>query len=187
MPQVYVCPLSRIAETVASSNASHLVSLINDSTPVARPDSIPEANHLFLGINDIVEPMDGMILPGTEHVERLVGFVGGWHPVRPIVVHLLRRHQPFDRGRLHHPLRPQAGARRGRPRPAHARRLALRHAEPAAGRDRRCPARPERADGRCRAGNRPRRLRGGEHALRARARGLACPGASSPVPRSRSA
>lgn len=87
MPQVYVCPLSRIAETVARSNASHLVSLINDSTPVARPESIPEANHLFLGINDIIEPMDGMILPGTEHVERLVGFVGGWHPVRPIVVH----------------------------------------------------------------------------------------------------
>ena len=87
MPQVYVCPLSRIAETVASSNASHLVSLINDSTPVVRPESIPEANHLFLGINDIVEPMDGMVLPATEHVERLVGFIGAWQPVRPIVVH----------------------------------------------------------------------------------------------------
>ncbi len=87
MPQVYVCPLSRIAETVARSNASHLVSLINDNTPVVRPDTIPEANHLFLGINDIVEPMDGMILPASEHVERLVGFIGAWHPVRPIVAH----------------------------------------------------------------------------------------------------
>jgi predicted protein tyrosine phosphatase len=87
MPQVYVCPLSRIAETVASSNASHLVTLINDGTPVTRPESIPEANHLFLGMNDIVEPMDGLVLPGAEHVERLVDFVGGWHPVRPIVVH----------------------------------------------------------------------------------------------------
>ncbi len=87
MPHVYVCPLSRIAETVASTDASHLVSLINDGTPVTRPDTIPAENHLFLGINDIVEPMDGMILPGAQHVETLVDFVGGWHPVRPIVVH----------------------------------------------------------------------------------------------------
>ena len=41
MPQVYVCPLSRIAETVAQSNASHLVSLINDNTPVVRPADDP--------------------------------------------------------------------------------------------------------------------------------------------------
>jgi predicted protein tyrosine phosphatase len=106
MPQVYVCPLSRIAETVARSNASHLVSLINDSTPVPRPDTIPEANHLFLGINDIVEPMDGLILPATEHVERLVDFIGlapGPADRRP----LLCRDQPLDGSGLHHPLHPQ--------------------------------------------------------------------------------
>jgi len=87
MPQVYVCPLSRIAETVTRSNASHLISLINDDSPVLRPPSIPETNHLFLGINDIVEPMDGMVLPAEEHVVRLIDFIGGWEPVRPIVVH----------------------------------------------------------------------------------------------------
>ena len=87
MPQVYVCPLSRIAETVEQSNASHLVSLINDNTPVTRPLSIPAENHLFLGINDIVEPLDGMVLPAEEHIDQLIGFVSGWTPVRPIVVH----------------------------------------------------------------------------------------------------
>ena len=87
MPQVYVCPLSRIAETVASANASHLVSLMNVGTPVPRPATIPAPNHLFIGMNDIVEPMDGMVLPASEHVERLVAFVTGWQPVRPIVVH----------------------------------------------------------------------------------------------------
>jgi predicted protein tyrosine phosphatase len=87
MPQVYVCPLSRIAETVADSNASHLISLINENTAVVRPDSIPEENHLFLGINDIVEPLDGMVLPAEEHVEQLIDFVAGWEPIRPIVVH----------------------------------------------------------------------------------------------------
>jgi predicted protein tyrosine phosphatase len=85
MPQVYVCPLSRIAETVAVANASHLVSLID--IPVVRPHSIPEENHLFLGINDIVEPLDGMVLPAGEHVEQLIDFITAWQPVRPIVVH----------------------------------------------------------------------------------------------------
>jgi predicted protein tyrosine phosphatase len=87
MPQVHVCPLSRVAATVAASGASHLVSLINDSTPVLRPSSILEENHLFLGINDIVEPMDGMVLPAEEHVQELIDFVGRWRPARPIVVH----------------------------------------------------------------------------------------------------
>src|SRR5690554_6885059 len=87
MPAVHVCPLSQIAVVVDRSRASHLVSLINDSTPVERPPSIPEANHLFLGINDIVEPQDGMVLPGEEHVERLIAFARGWHRNRPMVVH----------------------------------------------------------------------------------------------------
>jgi len=87
MPEVHVCPLSLVPETVKRARASHLVSLINDNTPVARPSSIAAENHLFLGINDIVEPMDGMVLPAEDHVRELIAFVGGWDRERPIVVH----------------------------------------------------------------------------------------------------
>ncbi|MCR4282056.1 MAG: protein tyrosine phosphatase [Bauldia sp.] len=87
MPFVHVCPLSQVAATVASAGASHLVSLINDGTLVARPDSIDEINHLFLGINDITEPQDGMVLPGEEHVRRLVAFADAWERDRPMVIH----------------------------------------------------------------------------------------------------
>jgi predicted protein tyrosine phosphatase len=87
MPAVYVCPLSQIAPTVASTRASHLVSLINNGTLVARPETIPEPNHLFLGVNDIVEAQEGMVLPGEEHVRRLVDFADGWDRARPMVVH----------------------------------------------------------------------------------------------------
>jgi predicted protein tyrosine phosphatase len=87
MPFVYVCPLSRIAATVESSGASHLVSLINDGALVVRPQSIPEANHLFLGINDITEPQDGMVLPGEEHVRQLIAFAESWERRQPMVVH----------------------------------------------------------------------------------------------------
>lgn len=87
MPAVYVCSLSQIAATVASTNASHLVTLINDGTLVVRPDSIPAGNHLFIGINDITEPQDGMVVPGEEHVERLLDFASAWDRNRPMVVH----------------------------------------------------------------------------------------------------
>jgi predicted protein tyrosine phosphatase len=87
MPSIHVCSLSRIADTVAATRASHLVSLINDDTAVVRPASIAAGNHLFLGINDITEPQDGMVLPGEEHVRLLIGFAEAWHREQPMVVH----------------------------------------------------------------------------------------------------
>jgi predicted protein tyrosine phosphatase len=87
MPAVYVCSLAQVAATVASTRASHLMSLINASTPVPRPESIAEANHLFVGINDIIEAQDGMVLPGEEHVQRVIDFASAWDRTRPMVVH----------------------------------------------------------------------------------------------------
>jgi predicted protein tyrosine phosphatase len=87
MPAVHVCPLSRVAATVEASGASHLITLINVATPVARPDSIQAENHLFIGINDIVEPMDGMVVPAEDHVRTLIDFVETWDQERPLVVH----------------------------------------------------------------------------------------------------
>ena len=118
MPEVHVCPLSLVPDTVARARASHLVSLINDNTPVTRPHTIAATNHLFLGINDIVEPMEGMVLPAEDHVRELIDFVDGWDRRRADRRPLLRRHQPVDRGRLHRALRRQSVARRGRDRAA---------------------------------------------------------------------
>ena len=87
MPSVHVCPLSQIEKTVLAVEASHLVSLINNDTPVPRPASIAETNHLFIGINDIIEPQEGMVFPGAEHVSQLIAFAGAWDRQRPIVIH----------------------------------------------------------------------------------------------------
>ena len=87
MPAVHVCPLSQIAATVASSGASHLISVINIATLVERPDVIPAENHLFIGISDIVEPMDGQVLAADDHVSALIAFVENWDQTRPLVIH----------------------------------------------------------------------------------------------------
>jgi predicted protein tyrosine phosphatase len=84
---IHVCSLPRLADTVERVGASHVVTLINEGTPVTRPLSIPEQNHLFLAMNDIIEPIEGMTLPGEEHVRRLLDWVGGWDRQAPLVVH----------------------------------------------------------------------------------------------------
>jgi predicted protein tyrosine phosphatase len=87
MSLVVVCPLSEVAATVDRLGASHLVSLIDVETLVPRPDSIPPENHLYLGIHDITEPVEGLILPDEEHVRELIDFVEQWDRKQPMVVH----------------------------------------------------------------------------------------------------
>lgn len=87
MPTLHVCPLSRLHETVAATGASHVVTLINDTTAVERPASVPAERHLFLGISDIVEPVEGHVLPAAEHVKELIAFVRRWDRDSPLVIH----------------------------------------------------------------------------------------------------
>jgi predicted protein tyrosine phosphatase len=87
MPLVLVCPLSQVAASVSSSGATHLISLLDRDTPVSRPESIPVKNHLFLEINDISEPMDGMVLADERHVRALIDFVRTWDGLHPMVIH----------------------------------------------------------------------------------------------------
>lgn len=87
MPTLHVCPLSRLQETVERTRARHVVTLINAGTRVERPLGIAPERHLFLGMNDIVDPLDGHVLPASEHVERLLDFVRAWDRRDPLVIH----------------------------------------------------------------------------------------------------
>ena len=59
MPTLHVCPLSRLHDTVADTRASHLVTLMGKDAGVQRPASIAAERHLFIGVSDIVEPLEG--------------------------------------------------------------------------------------------------------------------------------
>ncbi len=54
---------------------------------VRRPQSIVEANHLLLDMDDIVAEMDGYVPPNEQHVGKLIDFVTAWDRSAPIVVH----------------------------------------------------------------------------------------------------
>jgi predicted protein tyrosine phosphatase len=89
MPTLHVCPLSRLSETVVTTRASHVVTLINQDTRIERPASIVADHHLLIAVSDIVEPLDGHILPAAEHVDRLLTFVRAWARESPLVFHCL--------------------------------------------------------------------------------------------------
>jgi predicted protein tyrosine phosphatase len=87
MTALYVCPLSRLAETVSRSGARHVVTLITDPALVVRPAEISAADHLVINVHDICEPAEGMICPAEDHVNAFLGFVERWDRIAPVVVH----------------------------------------------------------------------------------------------------
>jgi predicted protein tyrosine phosphatase len=87
MPRLHVCSLARVAETVRITGARSLVTLINVDTLVSRPAEIDAERHLFIGMSDITEPLDGHILPAEQHVRKLIAFAKSWDRSEPLVIH----------------------------------------------------------------------------------------------------
>lgn len=84
---IHVCSLARLYATVDETGARHIVTLLRLSDRVERPRHIAPENHLVLAVDDIAAPMEGYTVPGEEHVQRLIRFVGQWDRAAPMVVH----------------------------------------------------------------------------------------------------
>lgn len=84
---IHVCSLARMPATVHETGASHIVTLLRLTDRAKRPAHIAEQNHLILGLDDIAEAVDGQVLPGDEHVARLLAFTQSWDRKAPMVVH----------------------------------------------------------------------------------------------------
>jgi predicted protein tyrosine phosphatase len=84
---IHVCPLSAVPQTVQRSNASHLLTCLQDEIHVETPRLIQPDRHLRLFVHDISLPIEGYVAPGQEHVERLIEFALSWGGSGPMVVH----------------------------------------------------------------------------------------------------
>ncbi len=85
--QLYVCPLTKVVETVRATGARSLVTILTAGAASARPSEIEPPRHLRLSVSDIDVPTDGHVLPGAEHVERLLAFLHDWDRSAPLVIH----------------------------------------------------------------------------------------------------
>jgi predicted protein tyrosine phosphatase len=84
---IHVCSLAALPETVRSTGASHIVTVMANVAQVQRPESVLEAHHLKVQVDDITEQMDGFVAPTEAHIEQVLNFVRGWDRSAPLVVH----------------------------------------------------------------------------------------------------
>lgn len=84
---IHVCSLADLHPTVASTGASHILTVMANVAQVQRPASVLEANHLRVQMDDITESMQGFTAPSESHVEQVLGFVRTWDRKAPMVIH----------------------------------------------------------------------------------------------------
>lgn len=87
MTYLVVSSLAALPATVAEHGALDVVTLINAQTPVERPASIQPERHLFLAMNDIAAPTDGLTHPSEDHLDQLIAFGHRWDRTTPLAVH----------------------------------------------------------------------------------------------------
>jgi len=83
---IYVCPLSRVDDTVVRIGAERLISLLSAGTEMTRPAAIRAENHLLMTMHDIAVEQEGMTLPGEAHVRQLLDFARAWDRSRPLAI-----------------------------------------------------------------------------------------------------
>jgi predicted protein tyrosine phosphatase len=84
---IHVCSLAALPETVKATGASHILTVMAKVDQVQRPESVLEANHLRVQVDDITEHMDGFLAPNDSHIEQVLNFVRNWDRSAPLVVH----------------------------------------------------------------------------------------------------
>ena len=84
---IHVCSLAALPDTVKATGASHVLTVMANVAQVLRPESVLEANHLRVQMDDITEHMDGFLAPSDPHIEQVLNFVRGWDRNAPLVVH----------------------------------------------------------------------------------------------------
>ena len=84
---IHVCSLAALPDTVKTTGASHVLTIMAKVDQVQRPETVLEANHLKVQVDDIVEAMDGFVAPTDLHVDQVLSFVRNWDRRAPLVVH----------------------------------------------------------------------------------------------------
>jgi predicted protein tyrosine phosphatase len=72
---------------VAARNPSHLITLLDPGTEMARPRSLPAGRHLRLDVYDVVESVAGMEPPTPDVVVRILEFARDWDSAQPMLIH----------------------------------------------------------------------------------------------------
>ena len=82
-----VCGVGPLEQVIAARRPSHLITLLDPATLIDTPSGIAPERHLRLGVNDICEPMEGLVLPDEACGAKILEFGRTWDESAPMVVH----------------------------------------------------------------------------------------------------
>jgi predicted protein tyrosine phosphatase len=82
-----VCGLADVEPLIAARRPSHLITLLDPATMIETPAGVAPERHLKLGVNDIVEPMEQMVVPDETVVGRILAFGKTWDGADPMLIH----------------------------------------------------------------------------------------------------
>lgn len=85
--RLYVCSMTKVVDTVRGSGARSLVTILTAGASLVRPCEIARERHLRIAVSDIDTPREGHVLPGDEHIDRLLAFLEEWDRAAPLVIH----------------------------------------------------------------------------------------------------
>lgn len=83
---LHVCPLSRLAETLAATGARSVVSLLAVRQRGLMPP-LGSVRHLALDLSDISAPTAGHVLADDRHLAELLAFALAWDRRHPLLIH----------------------------------------------------------------------------------------------------
>ncbi|MDP3749348.1 MAG: hypothetical protein Q8Q88_20110 [Phenylobacterium sp.] len=81
-----VCGLAEVPAIIAARRPSHMITLLDPASMIETPAGFAD-RHLKLGVNDIAEPMEGMVLPHAGLVADLLAFGRTWDESAPMIIH----------------------------------------------------------------------------------------------------
>lgn len=87
--QIIVGPLSLVPRLVETRRPSHLITLLDPdhANEIPTPEPLTADRHLRVGVNDICDPTDGLLLCQEHMVQEILDFGAGWDEREPILVH----------------------------------------------------------------------------------------------------
>lgn len=84
---IIICSLASLPEVVAQRRPSHLITLLGPDWMIDELGDVEPGRHLRITVDDIHEPMPGLVAPETADVERALAFAQAWDRQAPMVVH----------------------------------------------------------------------------------------------------
>lgn len=86
---IIVGPLSLVPSLVASRRPSHLITLLDPdhANDIETPAPLTADRHLRIGVNDICDPTEGLLLCQEHMVQDILDFGATWDEREPILIH----------------------------------------------------------------------------------------------------